>query len=155
MFLGLPPGMWRGIMWACRSSPCGPPPVPCPTPNPHSRRSTQKHALRLDSSHLLGFQVAQHHHQPTLQFLLGHKLHQAAHYSPWLRFPYINLLHIQAVCIWVLPAREVRSRVSQRNRSWGVVNPLAPERGIYLEKPLREPLELSFQVPDSRQETKP
>ena len=92
--------MWKGSMWATPLFLAAQRPL---TPGSHSQRSAQEHALGLNSSHLLGFQIAQHHHQPVLQFLLGHKLHQAAHHSPWLSFPHINLLHIQAVCIWVLP----------------------------------------------------
>lgn len=113
--------------------------------------------MGLDSSHLLGFQIAQHHHQPVLQFLLGHKLHQAAHHSPWLSFPHINLLHIQAVCIWVLP-QEMSSLgeypSGTDHGAWRVLwlqkGASTPYRG-----PKRNPLELTLQVSDSRHKKGP
>ena len=154
----VPPDAWRASRGPIPCTSCPPRSGPRPTPSSHSQRSTQKHALGLDTPHLLGFQIAQHHHQPIPQVLLGHKLHQAAHHSPWFSFPHIDLLHIQAVCVWVLPAREVSpGRYRDGRDRGGPVNPLTAERGIYspTEAPKGPSAANSFQVPESRQEDGP
>lgn len=70
----------------------------CPSPG-----GTQHHALRLHPPHLLGFEVAEQHHEPVLQLLLGDKVHQAADHGAGLGLAHVDLLHVEAVGIRVLP----------------------------------------------------
>lgn len=68
----------------------------------HSHWGTQQHGLRLNPSHLLGLQVAQHQHHSVLQFLLRNIGHQPTDHRPGLCLTHVDLLQVQSFSIWML-----------------------------------------------------
>lgn len=91
-------------------------PTAAQPPLPGTPAGTEQHGLGLHPPHLLGLQVAHHQHQPVLELLLGHKLHQATDHRPGFRLPHVHLLHVQRLCLRMLGGHQDRNVRAMQQR---------------------------------------